>query len=370
MQFCCEKYELQSACSIASRAVASKSPLPALEGLLLKADNGLTVMGYDLKEGIYTSVEAEVQQIGSVVVGARLFNEMIRRLPDGRVTVSSDEKDNIKVRCGKSEYNFMGINAADYPSLPSVDGLNNISIPQGLLRSMIDETIFAVATNDSRPIYTGTLFDIEDDQLTLVSVDGFRLAKRREKIENGQMENCSFIVPGAALSDVGRICSDGEENVAISVGAKHITFCIDKTVIVSRRLEGEFLNYKKSIPEQFKFEVKVDRNEFMSTIDRISLFVSEKTSSPVRLNFVDDQINCNCVTAAGNAEDICTSVGTGEGLTIGFNDKYIRDALKAASKDELIICLNTASSPCVIKAADGDTGFIYMILPVRLKSDN
>lgn len=368
MQFSCEKYILQSACSIASRAVAAKSPLPALEGLLLKAEAGLTVMGYDLKEGIYTNVEAEVQQIGSVIVGARLFNEMIRRLPDGMITVSADDKDNIKVRCGKSEYNFMGINASDYPSLPSVDGLNRISIPQSILRSMIDETIFAVATNDARPIYTGTMFDVEEDRLTLVSVDGFRLAKRTEKIENGQMENCSFIVPGTTLSDVGRVCGDGEENVEISVGAKHITFKVGNTVIVSRRLEGEFLNYKKSIPEQFRFEIKVDRNEFMSVIDRTSLFVTEKNSSPVRLSFEDDHIYCSCMTAAGNAEDFCSCVGSGDGLMIGFNDKYIRDALKAASKDELLLCLNSASSPCIIKAADGDEDFIYMVLPVRLKA--
>ena len=366
MKFSCEKYLLQSACGIASRAAAGKSPIPALEGLLLQASDRLTVTGYDLKKGIYTQLEAEVKEQGSVVVGARLFGEMIRRLPDGIVTISTDINNNVNVKCGKSEFNFMGISPEDYPEMPVVDGVNNIALPQKILGSMINQTIFAVADNDMRPIYTGTLFDIEGEELTLVSVDGYRLAKRSEKLESARMENCSFVVPGSALADIERICGDSEELVKISVGAKHISFSIGETVVVSRRLEGEFLNYKKSIPDSFKYTVKVDRGEFMSAIDRVALIVSERNTSPVRMSFNDGNIDCLCVTPIGRAEDVCTCEGSGEGLQIGFNDRYLKDALKAAAKEELNICLNSASSPCIITAADGSENFTYMILPVRL----
>ncbi len=368
MKFSCEKNLLQSACNTAARAAASKSPIPALEGLLIRAEDKITITGYDLKEGIYTAIEeADVQETGAVVVNARFFGEMMRRLPDGIVKIEADINDNINVKCGKSEFHFIGISAKDYPDMPSVDEVNNICLPQKILASMINQTIFAVATNDVRPIYTGTLFEVGEEELTLVAVDGYRLAKRTEKIEGGRLQECSFVVPGSALTDVERICSD-EGDVEISVGAKHISFVIGTTVVVSRRLEGEFLNYRKSIPTSFKYEIKIDRGEFMAAIDRVSLIVNEKNVSPVRITFNDNYIGCLCVTPVGRAEDICTCEGTGEGLETGFNDRYMKDALKAAAKDELILCVNGASSPCIVKAADGTENFTYMILPVRLRA--
>ena len=366
MKFSCEKYLLQTACSIASRAAASKSPIPALEGLQISAEDKLYVKGYDLKEGIVTGIEADIAQRGVVVVGARLFGEMIRRLPDGIVSVSSDEKDNITVKCGKSQFNILGISAEDYPELPSFDTLNSIRLPQHILKDMINKTIFAVSTDEVRPIYTGTLFEVEENRLTLVSVDGYRLARRTEELADSKLESCTFVVPGTALSDVEKICSDEEGDVSISVGSRHISFEIGDTVVVSRRLEGEFLNYRRSIPETFKYEIKVDRTEFMASIDRVSLIVSEKNSSPVRMTMGDGTIDCLCVTPIGRAEDVCTCEGNGEGLLIGFNDRYMKDALKAAGKDELKLCINSAASPCIIKAADGSEDFTYMVLPVRL----
>ena len=322
--------------------------------------------GYDLKKGIVTGIEADIAQRGVVVVGARLFGEMIRRLPDGIVTVSSDEKDNISVKCGKSQFNILGISAEDYPELPSFDTLNSIRLPQRILKDMINKTIFAVSTDEVRPIYTGTLFEVEEKRLTLVSVDGYRLARRTEELKDSRLESCTFVVPGSTLSDVEKICSDEEGDVSISVGSRHISFEIGDTVVVSRRLEGEFLNYRRSIPETFKYEIKVDRAEFMASIDRVSLIVNEKNSSPVRMTVGDGTIDCLCVTPIGRAEDVCTCEGNGEGLLIGFNDRYMKDALKAAGKDELKLCINSAASPCIIRAADGSEDFTYMVLPVRL----
>ena len=367
MKFACEKFLLQNATATASRAAASKSPIPALEGLLITAGKDVKVTGYDLKKGIYTFLEADVEEPGSVVLGARLFGEMIRRMPDGIINISVEDSGMTTVKCGKTEFSIMSMDSNDYPELPEVDSGSSVTLPQKLLKSMINETIFAVSDNDSRPVYMGTLFEIDGDNLTLVSVDGYRLALRREKLENANMEKCEFIVPGSALSDVERICGD-EGDVLISVGTKHISFEVGTTVVVSRRLEGDFLNYGKAIPESFRSAVTVDRNEFMRAVDRVSLIIDEKTKNPVRLTFGDGTIDFLCVTPIGKAEDVCSCDGACENLEIGFNDRYLMEALKAAPAAKLDISLNTGSSPCILTPAEGEQSFVYMILPVRLRA--
>lgn len=368
MKFSCEKRFLQAACNTAGRATAAKSPISALEGLLLEAGKSLKVTGYDLRKGIFTTVEADIAETGSIVVGAKFFGEMIRRMPEGIVTFSSDDDLNIHVSCGRSEFKFMGISAADYPEIPDVNSLKSFTVPQNIMKSMIDQTIFCVATSDVRPIYTGSLFETEGNNLTVVSVDGYRLAKRCETVEDLNIEDGSFVVPGSALSDVQKIATDEEGSVTVSVGKKHISFTVGNTVIISRRLEGEFLNYKKSIPDSFKAVVTVEKNELLSVIERVSLIVSEKNTSPVRFTVNDGIINCRCMTPMGKAEDICCCEGDGKGLEIGFNDRYMADALKASGKEKLNLKFNTASSPCVITDAEDSGKFTYMILPVRLRA--
>lgn len=371
MKFNCDKYELQNACTTASRAVASKSPVQTVEGLLLKADGErLSITGYDLKKAITTSIQAETEEAGAIVVNTKLFNEIIRRMPEGTIKISSDSNDILKVKCGKSEFTITGMNAQDYPELPRVEELKSIELKQSMLKKMINRTVFAVADNDLRPIYTGALFDIENGKLTMVAIDGYRLAKRVETIE-GNIENGSFIVPGNSLNDVEKICEDAEEKtVKISVGAKHISFTIGDTLLISRRLEGDFLDYKKSIPTSFKYIIGVDKTEFMTTIDRVGLVISDKNTSPVRVTFREGSINCVCTTPMGYADDTCFCEGNGEGMEIGFNNRYLMDALKAAEVSKLNICINTPNYPCVITPAEGDSDFTYMILPMRLKAGN
>lgn len=368
MKFTCEKSTLQEANATALRAVPSKSPISALEGLLLEAEDGLLrITGYDLKKAIHTEIEADVSESGVAVVNARFFSEMIRRMPDGLVTVSGDANNNMKAVCGRSEYDFIGLDYSEYPEMPKFSEVKSLEIPQKILRNMINRTIFAVSKEEIRPVYTGSLFEIENNSLTLVSVDGYRLARRVEAIENSHLEDCSFVVPGFALSDIEKICDDTDEKAVISVGDKHISFSIGRTVVISRRLEGDFLNHRKSVPENFRFIVKISRQELISVIDRVSLVLSEKNGNPVRLTVNDGTIECLCVTPIGKAEDMCICEGSGDGLEIGFNDKYLTDALKAAESDELELCFNTSSSPCVIREADSEQEkFTYMILPVRL----
>ena len=356
MKFSCEKHLLQAAVAAASRAASAKSPISALEGLLIEAGSGVRVTGYDLKKGIYMNIEADVAQPGSaVLMTAKLFSEMMRLLPDGIVTVEVGDDSRASVRCGQSEYGFMALPAADYPELPEVDESEAVRISQKALRSMIDESIFAVSTNESRPVYMGSLFELEGGRLTMVSVDGYRLAIRRESVQGGA-EGLRFIIPGSALLDVERLCADSDEEVLLNVG----------TVVVSRKLEGDFLNYKKSLPENFRYVVKLLREDMLGATDRVSLVVDEKMKSPVRLIFGDGRIDFFCNTPLGRAGDVCPCEG-GD-TEIGFNDRYLRDALRAAPVKELEVCINTGSSPCVIRAADGGDEFTYMILPVRLKA--
>lgn len=368
MKFSCEKHVLQSAVSVCSRAAAAKSPISALEGILLEAGERLRVTGYDLKKGIYTNIDADVTEPGSIVLDAKLFGEMVRRMPDGLVTIFSDADNKTTVKCGKTEFSFMGIDSEEYPELPSVDGRKSYRIKQGVLKNMINQSIFAVSDNDSRPVYTGSMFEVENGVLAIISVDGYRLAIRREAIE-GPEEHNEFIVPGSALSDIERISSsDSEDDIGIFVGANHVSFTIGSTVVVSRRLEGDFLNYRKAMPDTFKLHIKVNRGELLRVIDRVALIIDEKTKNPVRMTFNENFIDCLCNTPIGKAEDVCFSEGDGGGMEIGFNSRYFMEALKAAPADEVDLCLNSNTSPCIIVPCDGSDKFKYMILPIRLRA--
>ena len=368
MKFSCTRSELQAAVTIAAKAASSKSPIPALEGILIETGTDkVQLTGYDLKKGIYTMVDAAVSEPGSIVLGARIFENIVRSLPDGTVTVKTDGC-NVSINCENSDFSIIGTDAADYPELPSIDGQVGVQLPQDLLGEIIRQTIFAVSDSEARPIYTGELFEIGDGHLTVVAVDGYRLALRREPVE-GVSGDYSFIVPGTALSDLEKLCGQTDENVQINLGSKHISFTIGDTVLVSRRLEGEFLNYQKSVPSAFGVEVRADRRFLQRTVERVSLIIDDKIKNPIRCTFGDGQITVVCATGLGKAEDSCMVEGNGGDLEIGFNNRYLLDALKAAPADEVMVCLNSGSSPCVITPADGDENFLYMILPVRLKAE-
>lgn len=372
MKFIADKNDLLEAINIAIRATPPKSPISSLEGLLFTAQDDVKITGFDMKKAIYTTIDTDVVEQGQAVINAKFVAEMVRRMPDGRISVTTDENSNATViKCGRSEYNFVGYDVNEYPEIPKIEEFNSIVIPQKILKEMIDRTLFAVSKEDARPIYTGSLFEIENSDtdeksLTIVSIDGYRLAKRTVVTKEGKMDPCSFVVPGFALSDVQKVCNETDELVTIAVGDKHISFTIGNTVIITRKLEGDFINYKKTIPTAFRFEIRIDREELISVINRVALVLTDKIGTPVRMVFNEGRIDCMCVTPAGKAEDTCSCVGSAGGLIVGFNDKYFTEALRAADVDDLVICMNTESTPVVIKPANDEETFTYMILPVRL----
>lgn len=369
MKFSCERSLLLSAINTTSRAAAAKSAVSALEGLLVEAINEVSISGYNLKTGIRSDIPADIIRSGSIVLNARLFADIVRRLNDDIITIEVGDNFIVNISCGMSEFEIMGIPAADYPELPTVDYQTSFLMPGNVLKAMISQTIFAVSDNEARPIHTGSLFDIEKGMLTMVSVDGYRLALRREPLENLPISNVSFVVPGYALSEVERILTDSEENVKITLGAKHVSFTIDNTVVISRRLEGEFLNYKNSIPKTCKYSIEGDRRSLISSVERVSLIISDRMKSPVRCTFDDNVLRVQTSTALGKAVDECAVEGNGEKLEIGFNNKYILDALKAAPADKLRLQLSSGISPCIIVPADEKENFLYMVLPVRLRAN-
>ena len=369
MKFTCEKYLLSLAVSTAGRAAASKSPIPALEGLLLEAgEAGVRITGFDLKKGIYTNFAADVAQTGSVVLSARLFGDIVRKLPDGIVTVASDEYNSVNITCGNADYNVVGTSAEDYPELPSMDRGSSITVSQEILSGMIAQTSFAISTNESRPVYTGALLEVENGVLTMVTVDGYRLALRKEAVVSCDVDAVRFIVPGSALSDVEKICISPEENVTVTVGSKHVSFSVGDTVLISRRLEGDFLNYRKTVPFEFPVQLKALRADLIRCADRVSLIIDDRSKNPLRCCFGDGQLSITCATPLGRAEDVCPLEGNGGDMVIGFNNSYLLDALKAAPAEKLTVNLISGSSPCVITPEDGGDKFLYMILPVRLRS--
>ena len=368
MKFSCEKALLSAAVAAASRAVAAKSSIPAMEGILIEAGDRLRLTGYNLETGIQATVPAEILEKGSLVLSARLFGEIVRKMPDDMVVFSSSGYT-VNIKCGLSEFNILGTDPEEFPELPSVDQQNGLVLSQPTMRSMISQTLFAVSDNESRPIHTGSLFDVDENGLTVVSVDGYRLALRREPIQERQSNACfSFVVPGSALSEVEKICS-GEGTVTITQGARHVMFRAGDMVLVARRLEGEFLPYKNAIPRNNSIKVEVDTRSLLQSIDRVSLIISEKLKSPLRCVFGDGMVSITTRTSIGDAADQCPITGDGEGLEIGFNNKYLMDALKNAPADRLRLEFTSGVAPCVILPAEGEENFIYMVLPVRLKAN-
>ena len=349
MKFSCEKETLLNLLNIASRAVTGKSSMPLLEGLLLAADaDTLTITGYDLSMGIRTTAQVDVVEPGRIVLNSRLFCEIVRKLPQDVVYLETDDKLMTTIKCGRSVFNLMASEADEYPALADVASDKGLSLPQPILKSMIAQTIFSVSDNESKPIHTGCLFEIEGSRLNVVAVDGYRLSVRRE---------------------IERILGDDDDIVEIFPDSKNILFRIGGTTLITRLIDGEFLNYRAAIPKEFEHEVSADRQELIQCIERVSLIVSEKLKNPIRFHFDGSYVQMSCVTAIGKSYDECPFDGSIENLEIGFNNRYILEALRAAGDEQVKLQLKGALNPMIISPMEGDK-YTYLVLPVRLKAND
>jgi DNA polymerase-3 subunit beta len=368
MRFTCEKGMLVRALNIASRAVASKSSLTVIEGILCRAEKELSFTGYNMETGITYTVEADISDPGKCILPARLFSDIIRRLPEGPVTVVVDESYKVSIRAGYASFTISAESADDYPELPDVGAGRRVSIPQQRLKELISGTIFAVSENQGRPIHTGVKFEVEEELISAIAVDGFRLARRTYHTEKPTGYNLSFVVPAAGLKEVEKILTDSEEMAVFSLGVKHILFEIGNATLVCRLLEGDFLDWRRVVPTNCPVKLCAHVSDLASSIERVGLIVSEKYKSPVRCVFSDQVLLLKTNTTIGAAEDRCAIAGNGNELEIGFNVRYLADALRVIPSDEVILELTNGLSPIVLTPAEEKYDYSYMVLPVRIKN--
>ena len=369
MRFTCEKNTLVSALSIASRTVAQKSSLSVIEGILCKTGMGLSLTGYNMETAITYEIPAEVEEPGACILPAKLFADIVRRLPEGPVTVDVDDGFRVSIRAGFASFTIAAESADDYPELPDVTEGHGVRIPQNALKSLISGTIFSVSENQSRPIHTGVRFEVENNAISAIAVDGFRLARRTFHPEESTERSMAFVVPAPALKEVEKILTDTDENAVFTLGAKHILFEVGNATLVCRLLEGDFLEWQKVVPTNCPVKLVANVGDLTSSIERVGLIVSEKFKSPVRCLFGNQSVQMRTNTTIGVAEDQCSLAGDGRDLEIGFNVRYLADALRAVPSEEVTLELTNGLSPIVLTPVDDKQDFAYMVLPVRLKNN-
>ncbi len=368
MKFSCFTDKLREGITNVQRAVASKSTLPALEGILIATDSDKIILsGYDLEIAIKTSIEANITTEGCVVVNARLFSEMIKKAQTDYVLIEVDDNMTMTVTSGSCAFTIMAIDANEYPELPPIDEKDSIEINSELLKSMVSETIFSVSTSEDKPVHTGILFEVKPDNMRLVAVDSSRFAIRNEKIDSGK--NMRFIIPAKTMNEVMKLIGENDEKIKINVGTRHVSFNVGKFLVISRLLEGDFLDYNSAIPTTDSTIVEINTQDFINSIDRMSLLIIERITTPVRCVFENNVVYLKCATALGKASDSIDCKTEGDSIEIGFNNRYMLDALKAVEDDTVKLVFSGPHMPIKVLPVDGDE-FLYIILPIRLKENN
>jgi DNA polymerase-3 subunit beta len=366
MKVICSRDRLMEGISTVQKAVATRSTLPVLDGILIEAENGVKLTGYDLETGIECIVEADVPEAGSLVINSRMFGEIIRKLPEDIVTIESGDNFSMKIECGSTHFSIRGQSSDDYPKIPVVEDAKQLTMKQHLLKDMIRQTIFAVSTDESRPTLNGVYFNSCEKSVEMVSIDGFRLAMRRNEFED-ELPEMSFIVPGKALSEVGKILlSTHDDDVDIYPSRNHIMFDTGRVKLVARLIQGEYMNYRSILPQTAETTITISPQVLMSAVERASLIISsEDRRYPVRLVTSDDDVMVvSASTEIGTLREEIQVSMQGSKIDIDFNPRYFLDALKVIDEDEISIVFNGNMGPCVLKPLDSRE-FAYLVLPLR-----
>lgn len=363
MKFVCNRSILQNGISVVQKSITGKSSLPILNGILITAaENELTLVGSDIDLSIETKVNAEVYEEGSIVLDSKIFGEIIRKLPNDNIHINTINSDSVEILCQKSRFTLIYMDPSDFPPLPNINENDMFSIPQKILKNMIKSTIFAVAVDETRPILTGVLFEIKNKKLNLVALDGYRLALKSENLDTDN--TISAVIPGKTLNEVSKILEE-KDNVKITFTPNHILFNINKTKIISRILEGEFIKYNSIIPNEFNLKVTAKRIELLNSIERASLMAQAENTNLIKLNIEDENMIITSNSQLGMVREETSIILQGESLEIAFNSKYLIDVLKTMEEDEIVMDFSSSISPCIIRNKEIDN-CIYLVLPVRL----
>ncbi len=372
MKFICYKDKIIKALNSVVKGVASKTTKPILEGILIQTnDKEIKLTTYDLELGIEYTMECDVKEQGSTVVNAMMFTEIIRKLPDSEINININENNLLTIECEGALYKLATMNPDEFPELPKIEIENSIELEQSALKNMIKKTIFAVSTEENRPIFTGCLFEIKNNKLNIVAIDGFRLALRTINLPV-QVNDFKAVIPAKSLNEVNKILEDSFEPVKIGVSKNQAVFEMENCKIVTRILDGEFLNYASVIPENWQTRIRVEKNSLQNSFERISLISSSSMEKekkyPVKVTIDIGKLTILCTNQTGDAKEEVFISTEGKNLEVGFNPKYFLDSLKAIDEEEIFVEFGTNVSPCLIKSVENND-YVYMILPIRLKGE-
>lgn len=369
MHIVCLKETLVTNINIVLKAVSVRTTLPILECLLLTVDeSGFKMISNDLDLGIETAyIESQILEVGSIALEAKIFSDIIRKLPDGDVTIKVDSNNTAFIQSGKTEFKILGQSSEDFPFLPLVEKVNEYTILASEFKNMIRQTIFSVSNMESKPTLTGELIEVEEGKLNIVAVDSFRVSLRVSPIHTNN-SNASIIVPGKSLNELSKILSTDEEStLSIYFTDKHVLFETNQCIIVSRLIEGEFLKYKQIFTEDYTTIIYAHRQSIISSLERSSLISKDNKKTPVKLKIENSRLIITSNTDIGRLYDEMEIDMDGEPLEIAFNPKYLIDAIKVIDTEKISIQFTTSLSPCIIKGYESDL-YKYLILPLRLNN--
>lgn len=364
MKLICSKSNLLNGVQIVSKAVPSKTTMSILECILVDAlDSEIKLMANDMELGIETRIEGEIIEPGQMALDAKIFFDIVRKLPDNDITIETDSSYKTVITCEKSKFTIIGKSGEDFSYLPSIERIDSIIMSQFTLKEVIRQTIFSIADNDNNKLMTGELFEIAGNILKVHSLDGHRISIRRIDLRNSY-PNRKVVVPGKTLNDISKILSgDPDKDVSVFFTDKHIVFEFDSTTVVSRLIEGEYFKIDQMLSSDFETKVTIHKKEFLNCIDRATLLVKEGDKKPVIIHITDQWAELKMNTTVGSMNEEIAIEKQGKDMMIGFNPKFLMDALKVIDDEMIDIYLVNPKAPCFIR--DSEEKYIYLILPVN-----
>ena len=369
MKLICSKANLLKGVNIVSKAVPTRTTMAILECILIDAStNEIKLMANDMELGIETKIEGEIVERGVIALDAKIFSEMVRKLPDNDVTIETDSSFKTVISCEKSKFNIIGKSGDDFSYIPYIERNDSIVISQFTLKEVIRQTIFSISDNDNNKIMTGELFEINDNQLKVVSLDGHRISIRTIELKN-HYENKKVIVPGSTLQEISKIIpGSAEEDVIIYISDNHIVFEFETTTVVSRLIEGEYFKIDQMLSSDYETKVKINKRELLNCIDRSTLLVKEGDKKPIIMNITDGNMELKINSFIGSMNEDIDIEKDGKDIMIGFNPKFFIDALRVIDEEEVSLYMVNPKAPCFIKDEEGT--YTYLILPVNFSTSN
>lgn len=364
MHIICDKSKLIEGMNIVMKAIPGKTTMMILECVVIEVkDNQIKLIANDLQLGIETLIDGKIKQEGSVAVGAKVFFEIIRKLPSDNVSITVDEDYHMNISCGKAKFNIMAKATDEFPYLPNIVKDKNVNISQFTLKDIIRQTVFSISDNENAKVMTGELFEIHDSELKVVSLDGHRISIRKVKL-NQSYDDVSVIIPGKTLIEISKIINGGmDDEVSIFFTDKHVLFEFEDTIVLSRLIEGEYYKIDKMLSTDYETKVTVNKREMLECIDRSTLLLKESDKKPVIIDVQDDYMKFAMNSAIGSMDEDIDASKEGKDILIGFNPRFLMDALRVIDEDEITMYMINPKAPCFIR--DQEETYIYLILPVN-----